>query len=210
MLCAQASQTCTFHAPLTTKTGCLTQIQTPHDSIPRQALIDAVTAAIPPPPLPPLPPSLYIPPPVDLPTARPDQRFEERLWICQHDRCRREATGLEMVGYGIRIRWVDLAGVIPEIATYYRRKVDLAYHRRSLNGPRHRVDLLMGDRDDSPGERRTPDTATPAEYSHQTQQRPYVEDSLSHQRYEARDERHRLIVSTARAAEEARPKARDL
>ncbi|GKF64609.1 hypothetical protein Tco_0188057, partial [Tanacetum coccineum] len=28
-------------------------------------LIDAVTAALPPPPLPPLPPSLYIPPPVD-------------------------------------------------------------------------------------------------------------------------------------------------
>ncbi|GJU45221.1 hypothetical protein Tco_1202487 [Tanacetum coccineum] len=50
--------------PLPPSSGCLTQIQTLRIAS-TQALIDAVTAALPPPPLPPLPPSLYIPPPVD-------------------------------------------------------------------------------------------------------------------------------------------------
>ncbi|GJW34907.1 hypothetical protein Tco_0057827 [Tanacetum coccineum] len=50
--------------PLPPSSGCLTQIQTLRISS-TQALIDAITAALPPPPLPPLPPSLYIPPPVD-------------------------------------------------------------------------------------------------------------------------------------------------
>ncbi|GKF72467.1 hypothetical protein Tco_0208581, partial [Tanacetum coccineum] len=50
--------------PLPPSSGCLTQIQTLRiASI--QALIDAVTTALPPPPLPLLPPSLYIPPLVD-------------------------------------------------------------------------------------------------------------------------------------------------
>ncbi|GKF50674.1 hypothetical protein Tco_0147141 [Tanacetum coccineum] len=44
--------------------GCLTQIQTLRIES-TQALIDAVTTALPSPPLAPLPPSLYIPPPVD-------------------------------------------------------------------------------------------------------------------------------------------------
>ncbi|GJU55356.1 reverse transcriptase domain-containing protein, partial [Tanacetum coccineum] len=50
--------------PLPPSSGCLTQIQTLRIAS-TQALIDAVTAALPPPPLPPLPPSLSIPPPVD-------------------------------------------------------------------------------------------------------------------------------------------------
>ncbi|GKF70014.1 hypothetical protein Tco_0203071, partial [Tanacetum coccineum] len=50
--------------PLQPSSGCLTQIQTLGIAS-TQALIDAVTTALPPPPLPPLPPSLYIPPPVD-------------------------------------------------------------------------------------------------------------------------------------------------
>ncbi|GJR62454.1 hypothetical protein Tco_1504616 [Tanacetum coccineum] len=50
--------------PLPPSSGCLTQIQTIRIAS-TQALIDAVTAALPPPPLPPLPLSLYIPPPVD-------------------------------------------------------------------------------------------------------------------------------------------------
>ncbi|GJT10484.1 hypothetical protein Tco_0857526 [Tanacetum coccineum] len=49
--------------PLPPSSGCLTQIQTLRIAS-TQALIDAVTAALPPPPLPPLPPSLPIPSPV--------------------------------------------------------------------------------------------------------------------------------------------------
>ncbi|GKF57588.1 hypothetical protein Tco_0171125 [Tanacetum coccineum] len=51
-------------SPLLPSSGCLTQIQTLRITS-TQALIDAVTIALPSPPLPPLPPSLYIPPPVD-------------------------------------------------------------------------------------------------------------------------------------------------
>ncbi|GJW81751.1 hypothetical protein Tco_0145726 [Tanacetum coccineum] len=50
--------------PLPPSSGCLTQTQTLRIAS-TQALIDAVTAALPPPPLPPLPPSLPIPSPVD-------------------------------------------------------------------------------------------------------------------------------------------------
>ncbi|GKB92098.1 hypothetical protein Tco_0964370, partial [Tanacetum coccineum] len=50
--------------PLLPPSGCPTQIQTLRIAS-TQALIDVVTAALPPPLLPPLPPSLYIPPPVD-------------------------------------------------------------------------------------------------------------------------------------------------
>ncbi|GJU94602.1 hypothetical protein Tco_1319358 [Tanacetum coccineum] len=59
---------CTVHMhicpPLPPSSGCLTQIQTLR-IVSTQALIDAVTTALPPPPLPPLPPSLYMPSPID-------------------------------------------------------------------------------------------------------------------------------------------------
>ncbi|GKB99816.1 hypothetical protein Tco_0985953 [Tanacetum coccineum] len=51
-------------SPLLPSSGCPTQIQTLRIAS-TQALIDAVTATLPSPPLPSLPPSLYIPPPVD-------------------------------------------------------------------------------------------------------------------------------------------------
>ncbi|GJS05434.1 hypothetical protein Tco_0321942 [Tanacetum coccineum] len=51
-------------SPLLLSSRCPTQIQTLRIAS-TQALIDAVTAALPSRPLPPLPPSLYIPPPVD-------------------------------------------------------------------------------------------------------------------------------------------------
>ncbi|GKF30745.1 hypothetical protein Tco_0100543 [Tanacetum coccineum] len=54
----------THSSTLLPSSGCPTQIQTLKISS-TQALIDAVTAALPSPLLPPLPPSLYIPPPVD-------------------------------------------------------------------------------------------------------------------------------------------------
>ncbi|GJT04577.1 hypothetical protein Tco_0839039 [Tanacetum coccineum] len=51
-------------SPLLPSSGCPTQIQTLMIAS-TQALINAITAAFPSPPLPPIPPSLYIPPPVD-------------------------------------------------------------------------------------------------------------------------------------------------
>ncbi|GJX19373.1 reverse transcriptase domain-containing protein [Tanacetum coccineum] len=51
-------------SPLLSSSGCPTQIQTLKIAS-TQALVDAITAALPSPPLPPLLPSLYIPPPVD-------------------------------------------------------------------------------------------------------------------------------------------------
>ncbi|GJU03571.1 hypothetical protein Tco_1113909 [Tanacetum coccineum] len=51
-------------SPLLPSSGCPTQVQTLKIAS-TQALVDAVTAALPSPLLPPLPPSLYIPPPVD-------------------------------------------------------------------------------------------------------------------------------------------------
>nr|GEU85817.1 hypothetical protein [Tanacetum cinerariifolium] len=63
-----------------------------------QALIDAVTIAI---PSPPLPPPLYIPPPVDRRDDIPEIEMPPR---------KRE------VGYGIRDTWVEPAETVPEIA----------------------------------------------------------------------------------------------
>ncbi|GKG26930.1 hypothetical protein Tco_0402633, partial [Tanacetum coccineum] len=56
--------TMTTPSPSPPSSVCLTQIHTLRIAS-TQALIDTVTAALPPPSLPPLPPSLYIPPPVD-------------------------------------------------------------------------------------------------------------------------------------------------
>ncbi|GKE39479.1 hypothetical protein Tco_1462884 [Tanacetum coccineum] len=76
-------------------------------SSPPPALIDAVTAALPSPPLPPLPPSLYIPPPVD----RSDDVPESDTLDAEERR-----RGISEVGYGIRDTWVDLAEAVHEIA----------------------------------------------------------------------------------------------
>ncbi|GJX93198.1 hypothetical protein Tco_0347784 [Tanacetum coccineum] len=72
-------------SPLLPSSGCPTQIQTLRIAS-TQALINAVTATL---PSPPLPPSLYRPPLVD--------RIRE-------------------VGYGIKDTWVDPAEAVPEIA----------------------------------------------------------------------------------------------
>ncbi|GJR96964.1 hypothetical protein Tco_0269138 [Tanacetum coccineum] len=66
-----------------------------------QALIDAVTAALPSPPLPPLPLSLYIPPPFD---------HRDEILESEHPPRKRD------FGYGIRDTWVDPAETVPEIA----------------------------------------------------------------------------------------------
>ncbi|GKC85865.1 hypothetical protein Tco_1141582 [Tanacetum coccineum] len=110
-----------------------------------QALIDAVTAALPSPSLPLLPPSLYIPPPVDhrdeIPkseqpphkrlclstlgsryeigessTARPTRgRGTDYGFVSTVDAEERR-QGVRYVGYGIKDTWVDSAEAVPKIA----------------------------------------------------------------------------------------------
>ncbi|GKA63743.1 putative ribonuclease H-like domain-containing protein [Tanacetum coccineum] len=112
---------------------------------PPHALVDAVTAALPPSPIPPLPPSLYIPAPVDhkddIPvserpprkrsclfalgskyevgessTARPTEgRGIDYEFVSTVD-AKSRRRGIREVGYGIRDTWVDSAEAVPEIA----------------------------------------------------------------------------------------------
>ncbi|GKB07690.1 hypothetical protein Tco_0835974, partial [Tanacetum coccineum] len=90
------------------------------------ALIDAVTAALPSPPLTPLPPSLYIPPPVNhrdeiLESEQPPHKRPTRGrgidygFVSTVDAEERR-QGIRDVGYGIRDTWVDPAEAVPEIA----------------------------------------------------------------------------------------------
>ncbi|GJY72727.1 hypothetical protein Tco_0477158 [Tanacetum coccineum] len=128
-------------SPLLPSSGCPTQIQTLRIAS-TQALIDAVTAVF---PLPPLPPSLYIPPPVDRRDDVPESelslargcglstlgsRYEiERVLLLDlpevggidygffstvDAEVRRQ--GIDEVGYGIRDTWVDPAEAVPGIA----------------------------------------------------------------------------------------------
>ncbi|GJX09962.1 hypothetical protein Tco_0199821 [Tanacetum coccineum] len=162
-------------SPLLPSSGCPTQIQTLRITS-TQALIDAVTAALP------LPPSLYIPPPVDRRDDIPEseQPPRKRLYlstICSKYEKIRDAEerrqGIRDVGYGIRDTWVDPAEAVPEIAPmtvgevntrvvglaelHERDTQDLyalledAQDGRSRISQRvdmnsQRVDLLMGDR----------------------------------------------------------------
>ncbi|GJW62879.1 hypothetical protein Tco_0112214 [Tanacetum coccineum] len=130
--------------PLPPSSGCPTQIQTLRIAS-TQALIDAVTAALPSPSLPPLPPSLYIPPPVDrrddIPeseqpprkrlylstigsryeigessTARPTRGQGIDYGFVSTVDAEERRQGIRDVGYGIRDTWVDPAEAVPEIA----------------------------------------------------------------------------------------------
>ncbi|GJS48483.1 putative reverse transcriptase domain-containing protein [Tanacetum coccineum] len=131
-------------SPLLPSSGCPTQIQTLRIAS-TQALIDAVTTALPSPPLPPLPPSLYIPPPVDHRDEIPESEQPPRKRLCLSTLGSRyevgesstarptrgrgidygfvstvdaeeRRQGIRDVGYGIRDTWVDPAGTVPEIA----------------------------------------------------------------------------------------------
>ncbi|GKD22046.1 hypothetical protein Tco_1223749 [Tanacetum coccineum] len=128
-------------SPLLPSSGCPTQIQTLKITF-TQALVDAVTAAL---PSPPLPPSLYIPPPVDRRDDIPESERPPRKRSCLFALGSRyevgessiarptggrgidygfvrtldaeeRRRGIREVGYGIRDTWVDLAEAIPEIA----------------------------------------------------------------------------------------------
>ncbi|GJZ77430.1 hypothetical protein Tco_0642102 [Tanacetum coccineum] len=110
-----------------------------------QAFIDAVTAALPSPPLPPLPLSLYIPLPVDRKDDLPESELPPRKRLCLSTLGSRyeigesstarptrgrgvdygfvstvdaeaRRQGISEVGYGVRDTWVDLAEAVPEVA----------------------------------------------------------------------------------------------
>ncbi|GJX35647.1 putative ribonuclease H-like domain-containing protein [Tanacetum coccineum] len=161
-------------SPLLPSSGCPTQIQTLRIAS-TQALIDAVTVALPSPLLPPLPPSLYIPPPVDHRDDIPESEQPPRKRLCLSTLGSRYeiGEGIRDVGYGIRDTWVDPAEAVPEIAPMTVEKVNTrvtklaelyehdtqdlyallkdAQDSRSRISQRvdmdsHRVDLLMGDR----------------------------------------------------------------
>ncbi|GJT28809.1 putative reverse transcriptase domain-containing protein [Tanacetum coccineum] len=132
-------------SPLLPSSGCPTQIQTLRIAS-TQAIVDAVTAALPSPPLPPLPLSLYIQPPVDrrddIPeserpprkrsclfalgsryevgessTARPTGgRGVDYGFVSTLD-AKERRRGIREVGYGIRDTWVDPTEAVPEIAS---------------------------------------------------------------------------------------------
>nr|GEV67244.1 hypothetical protein [Tanacetum cinerariifolium] len=114
-------------------------------SSPPPALIDAVTAALPSPPLPPLPPPLCTPPPVDrrndiLETDLPPRRKSCLFVLSPRYEVEESSTaipirgrwidygfvstlddearrqGIREVGCGIRDTWVDLTEAVPEIA----------------------------------------------------------------------------------------------
>ncbi|GKA79137.1 hypothetical protein Tco_0785733, partial [Tanacetum coccineum] len=100
-------------SPLLPSSVCPSQNQTLRITS-TQALVDAVTAALPSPPLPPLCPSLYIPLPVDhrddIPESKQSPR--KRLYLSTLGS---RYEGIRDVGYDIRDTWVDLAEAVPEI-----------------------------------------------------------------------------------------------
>ncbi|GKF87645.1 hypothetical protein Tco_0258522, partial [Tanacetum coccineum] len=123
-----------YSPPLPPTSGCLTQIQTLRIAS-TQALIDAVTVAL---PSPPLPPFLYIPPPVDRRNdiPEPEQPPRKRLYLStlgsryevEESSTARPTRG-RGIDYGfvsivdaeerrqwIRDTWVDPAEAVPEIA----------------------------------------------------------------------------------------------
>ncbi|GJU36777.1 hypothetical protein Tco_1185131 [Tanacetum coccineum] len=128
-------------SPLLPSSGCSTQIQTLRLAS-TQALIDAVTAAL---PSPPLPPSLYVPPPVDRKDDIPESELPLRKRSClstlglryevEESSTARPTRGrgidygfvsivdaearrwgIREVGYGIRDTWVDPAEAVSKIA----------------------------------------------------------------------------------------------
>nr|GFA69653.1 hypothetical protein [Tanacetum cinerariifolium] len=108
-------------SPLLPSSGCPTQIQALRLAS-AQALIDAVTAALPSPPLPPLQPPLYIPPHVYRRDDILETKMPPRKWSCLFALGSRyeigeSSTARPTRGRGINYRdtWVDLAEAVPEI-----------------------------------------------------------------------------------------------
>nr|GEZ54968.1 hypothetical protein [Tanacetum cinerariifolium] len=149
-------------SPLLPSSGCPTQIQTLRMAS-TQALIDAVTVAL---PSPPLPPPLCIPPPIDRRDDTPEIEMPPRKRLCLFALSFRyeigesstarptggrgidygfvstfksgaRRQGISKVGYGIRDTWVDPAEAVPEIAP-------MTWDRRYDDSPGDNVDCRGG------------------------------------------------------------------
>nr|GEU51015.1 hypothetical protein [Tanacetum cinerariifolium] len=161
-------------SPLLPSPGCLTQIQALR-LVSAQTLIDAVTLALPSPPLPPLPPPLYIPPPVDRRDDIPKTEMPPHKRSCLFDLGSRYEIGesstarptrgrgidygfvstldaktrrqrIGEVGYGIRDTLVDSTVVVPEIAFMTLGEDSRTRISQRVTTDSQRVDLLMEDR----------------------------------------------------------------
>ncbi|GJZ42628.1 hypothetical protein Tco_0589883, partial [Tanacetum coccineum] len=120
-----------------------------------QALIDAVTAALPPPPLPPLPPSLYIPPPVDRRDDIPESEQPPRKRLYLSTLGSRYEVGESSTTRPTRGHRIDYGFVSTVDAEERRQGIRDSvriegYVGRSAEArvdmDSQRVDLLMGDR----------------------------------------------------------------
>ncbi|GJT23125.1 hypothetical protein Tco_0893062 [Tanacetum coccineum] len=175
-------------SPLLPSSGCPTQIQTLRIAS-TQALIDAVTAAL---PSPPLPLSLYIPPPVDRRNDLPESEQPPRKRLCLSTLGSRyevgksstarptrgrgvdygfisivdaeaRQQGISEVGYGIRDTRVDPAEEVPEVAPMTVGEVNTRVTELAELHERDTQDLYTLLKDAQDG---TSSTATAAEYSH--------------------------------------------
>ncbi|GKB21507.1 hypothetical protein Tco_0855430 [Tanacetum coccineum] len=116
-------------SPLLSSSGCPTQIQTLRITS-TQALIDAVTAALPLPPLLPLPPSLYIPPPADRRDDIPESEQPPRKMLCLSTLGSRYEIRESSTDRPTRGRGVDY-GFVSTVDAKARRVTELAeLHKR--------------------------------------------------------------------------------
>ncbi|GJV55205.1 putative reverse transcriptase domain-containing protein [Tanacetum coccineum] len=142
-------------SPLLPSSGCPTQIQTFRIAS-TQTLIDAITAALPSPPLPPLPQYLYIPPPVDRRDDIPKSEQPPRKRLCLStlgsryeigERSTARPTGDQGIDYGFvstveaEVRRQGISEVGYEDAQDGRTRIS---QRVAMDS--QRVDLLIGDR----------------------------------------------------------------
>ncbi|GJT00721.1 hypothetical protein Tco_0821890 [Tanacetum coccineum] len=153
-------------SPLLLSSGCPTQIQTLRIAS-TQALIDAVTAVLPSPPLPPLPLSLYIPPPVDYRDDVPESEYppRKRLYLStlgSKYEIEESSTARPTEGRGVDYGFFSTidaeARRVTELAELHKRDIqDLYALLEDAQDGRTRisqrvamdsqlVDLLMGDR----------------------------------------------------------------
>ncbi|GKC65882.1 hypothetical protein Tco_1098480 [Tanacetum coccineum] len=107
-------------SPLLPSFGCPTQIQTLRMAS-TQALIDAVTAALPSPPLPPLLPSLYLPPPIDRRNDLPESEQPPRKRLCLSTLGSRYEVGESSTARTTRGRGIDY-GFVSTIDAEARRQ----------------------------------------------------------------------------------------
>ncbi|GJU22397.1 putative reverse transcriptase domain-containing protein [Tanacetum coccineum] len=131
-----------FPSPLLLLSGCPTQIQTLKIAS-TQALVDAGTAALPPPPLPPLPLSLYIPPPVDCRDNVPESEQPPRKRSCLFALGSRDDEGVERLGMVLG----DYLGIPADLYALLENAQDSRTRiAQRVTMDSQRVDLLMGDR----------------------------------------------------------------